>query len=68
MKNTVMKNIHHLKILGSCKSKLRKAILKNSESDLILTICECILNILHGNVKTTENVTQKLVNFKKTLR
>ena len=31
-----------LKLLGECKSKIRKAILKNADKDLIETICHCI--------------------------
>ena len=56
----VLKKIHELNVLCLCKTKLRKAILSNSDTELINTICECVYNILRGNVKTTPLVSKKL--------
>ena len=57
-----------LKLLGECKSKIRKAILKNAEKDLIETICHCIYNLLKGNINLTQSEKQKLSKYKHVLR
>jgi hypothetical protein len=64
----VAANIHHLSLLGNCNSKLRKAILRHSEKDLVFAICECVLNLLNGNVKTDSRVIHKLGKHKQILR
>jgi hypothetical protein len=64
----VAKNLNHLELVGCCKSKLRKAILKNSDKDLIITICECVYNLLCGNVITDRKILKKLESHKKTMR
>ena len=39
-----------LRVLGHCQPKIRNAILKNCENDLIYIICDCLYNIVKGNV------------------
>ena len=57
-----------LKVLGNCKPKLRKAILQNCNNDLIHTICDCVYNIVKGNVSTfDESSVKKLLPHKRTL-
>ena len=49
-----------LKVLSHCKPKIRSAILKNCENDLIHIICDCVYNVVvKGNVP---RVTQEKVN------
>ena len=37
-----------LKVLSHCKPKIRNAILKNCENDLIHIICDCVYNVVKG--------------------
>ena len=39
-----------LKVLSHCKPKIRNAILKNCENELIHIICDCVYNMVKGNV------------------
>ena len=48
-----------LKLLSHCKPKIRNAILKNCENDLIHIICNCVYNVVKGNVP---GLTQEKVN------
>ena len=48
-----------LKVLSHCKPKIRNAILKNCENDLIPIICDCVYNVMKGNVPS---LTQEKVN------
>ena len=60
MSNRVKKNIHYLKVLHDSKKAARKAILEQANKDLIDTICECLHNILKGNLKVSPEVYRKL--------
>lgn len=64
----LLKHINHIKLLGHCDDKLRRAILKNSDKELIVCLCECVLNFLSGNLKTGDTETKKLESYKNTLR
>ena len=48
-----------LRVPSHCKPKIRKAILKNCEKDLIHIICDCVYNVVKGNVL---GLTQEKVN------
>ena len=37
--------------LSQCKNKIRKAIIENADKDLIDAICQCVFNLLEGNIK-----------------
>ena len=60
--------IPELKLLSKCKTKLRKAILLNSDSDLIRVIRDCVYNVLKGNVKLKREENEKLDKYKSDLR
>ena len=38
------------RVLSHCQPKIRNAILKNCENDLIHIICNCVYNVVKGNV------------------
>ena len=48
-----------LRVLGHCQPKIWDAILKNCENDLIHIICDCVYNVVKGNVP---GLTQEKVN------
>ena len=53
-------NLHYLKALCNCKPSARKAILKQADGELINCICECVDNILKGNIKISKAQKKKL--------
>ena len=48
-----------LRVLSHCQPKIRNAILKNCENDLIHIICDCVYNVVKGNIL---GLTQEKVN------
>ena len=62
------KNKHLLYALKSAKPKLRSAIVKTADEELIKTICDCCLNTLNGNHKVNNSLKRKLIKHRNTLR
>ena len=57
-----------LRVLGHCQPKIRNAILKNCENDLIHIICDCVYNVVKGNVPgLTQEKVNKLACYKSSL-
>jgi len=42
--------------------------LKHADKELVCALCECIINILEGNVNVDPKYKKKLQKYKKTLR
>ena len=59
---------HTLHVLKSVYSKLRKAIVANCNKDNLKGICECALNVLHGNIPLTACGERKLQKNKSSFR
>jgi hypothetical protein len=64
----IKSNYHHLQVLKRAKQQLRKAIIKNCNSELVKTISECVLNVLCGNLQLTACQKKRLRKFKVPLR
>lgn len=47
---------------------MTKLLIQHSNKELIQCLCECILNILNGNVQINDSAKEKLLKFKKILR
>ena len=62
------KNRKLLEIVGECKKKLRNSIILNSDNDFILTIIECVLNIMNGNVNLNDENFKILKPYNKTFK
>ena len=57
-----------LRALGHCRPKIRNAILKNCENDLIHMICDCVYNVVKGNIPgLTQEKVNKLARYKSSL-
>ena len=57
-----------LRVLVHCQPKIRNAILKNCENDLIHIICDCVYNVVKGNVPDlTKEKVNKLASHKASL-
>ena len=48
-----------LRVLDHCQPKIRNAILRNCENNLIHIICNCVYNVVKGNIP---GLTQEKVN------
>jgi len=59
---------HALHVLKDAVPKLRKAIVLNGDKRLVNSICECVLNVLNGNVDLSSCVKRKLSKHKNVLR
>lgn len=64
----IKRNFESLKVLSSCKKRMRNSIIKSSTQDLIDSICECILNLLNGNLSLSEDDEFRLGKYKNPLR
>ena len=47
-------------MLKTATPKLRKAIVSNCDRELVNSICECVLNVLNGNVRLSGCFARKL--------
>ena len=61
-------NYYALHVLKNARPKLRKAIVSNCNKDLLNSICECVLNVLHGNIRISDCTQRKLRKFRTSLR
>jgi hypothetical protein len=68
MLNEIKKHIDLFKFLCSCNNKVRTNIIKGLSKEHILCICECILNILNGNIELDNNDKERIKRFRKYLR
>lgn len=68
MSRRLKKNIPFLHALAKGSQPQRKGILQGAKKDLLETICECALNVLHGNVPLSSSEKRKLKSHKHTLR
>ena len=62
------KNVDYLSVLCKCDPKLRPAIIEQADQQLIKVICDCIENILSGNVSIPPESKKKLSRHKRLLR
>ena len=65
---SLLKYSGHLHCLSKASPITCKAILKCADAGLIRCLCECVLNILKGNVAISPSQKQKLSQHKKSLR
>jgi hypothetical protein len=46
---------------------MRKGIIMNADKELIYTLCECILNLLNGNINISDEKFNQLKSYKHSL-
>ena|SRR5436190_19495970 len=68
MSASVTNNAEFLRALHKLKPKYRLAILKNADCNSVKCICECVYNILNGNVPLSRKQHAALFRHKKILR
>jgi hypothetical protein len=68
MMKRIKSNFSHLQVPKTTRPQLRKTILKNYTNELVKSISECVLNVLHDNQKLTACQKKILRKFKVPLR
>lgn len=68
MSARVRRHADVLKLMTKAKPQLCKAIIKGAEPDLIHCRCECVQNVLKGNVPLTPAQKTRLTRYKQDLR
>ena len=68
MKSRAKNNLDLIKLLHKCGHKQQKDILKTTNREQILAICECVDNTLRGNVPLTSAQKKRLEKHKAVLR
>lgn len=58
------KHRYMFEVLKNASPKLRKAILQNSDDELICVLAEIIVNLMEGNVKLSPQQKQKMKPYK----
>jgi hypothetical protein len=66
MKN-IKKNFKYLCCL-TAPGDMCKSMVKNADKNLICAICECVQNVMNGNVQITKRMLNKLKPHKEILR
>ena len=69
MCNEILKNNQDLLLtLSKCKPRLRKVLLENADKDLVDAICQCVFNLLQGNISLTNAEKEQLNKYRHSLR
>ena len=68
MSRRVKKYKHHLKFISVCEHKSCKRLLGDCDKELIKSICECALNVLHGSIPLQQKNKIKLAKHKNDFR
>lgn len=68
MTNRIVKNLELIKAIHQCKKSQKKKLLKSAHPELVNAICDCVHNVLLGNVPLTKYRKDKLKSKKLVLR
>jgi len=62
------RNADAVSYLMRAPSKVRQNIVKHAPSDLIASVCECVYNVLNGNIPASQSQTKTLYKHRSALR
>lgn len=68
MSKRIESNSHLLNLLCTCNKRQRTAIIETLNKNQLLAICECVDNVLGGNVHLDKSSFNKIANKRKFLR
>ena len=68
MSKRMQRNLNRLKALHCCSKSEQKELLRVAKPESINAICDCVHNILQGNVKVDQRELNQLKKKKKILR
>ena len=60
MSKRIKKHIHLLSLICECNRRQRNALIQTLSKDQLLAICECVDNVLNGNVKLDSKVLRSV--------
>lgn len=60
MTKRIIKNLELIKALSRCSSVEKKQLLRTARPELVNAICDCVHNVLQGNVPISSRQKQKL--------
>ena len=63
----MQKHSDFLHLLSKTHPFQQRALLETAEPDWVLAICECIYNIMHGNIPIPESIKEELALRKQML-
>ena len=62
------KNLDYFSVLCKCNDRQRIAIIKGADEQLIKAICDCVENVISGNIPLDSKAKKKLAKYKNLLR
>ena len=68
MSKRIENNLHLLNLICNCNKKQRIALINTLNKEQLLAICECIDNVLKGNVHLDKASYDKIVRKRELLR
>ena len=68
MSKRIKKHLPLLKLLKKANQEERRALIENASDDFILTLTECVVNLLKGNVECSHTSRTKLKRSAPVLR
>ena len=68
MTKRILKHLELIKTLNHCNSAEKKQLLRSAPSGVVNAICDCIHNVLKGNVPLSQHHKSKLKSKKAILR
>ena len=68
MSYCAQKHLDFLNLLSKTDPFQQRALLETAEPDQVCAICECICNIMHGNIPIPEGIKEELAPRKQMLR
>ena len=64
----MQKHLDFLNLLSKTHPIQQRALLETAEPDQVRAICECIYNIMHGNIPIPQGIKEELIPKKQVLR
>ena len=68
MSQRIQNHIHHLEVLSRGKPKLQRALIQGADREFMLCLCECVDNVIKGNVPLSSSQIDKLKSKRHLLR
>jgi hypothetical protein len=67
-KGKLHRNADAVSYLLRAGPKVRRVLIKEGRKELVNALCECVLNVLNGNVRVSDAQRRQLARYKKDLR
>ena len=68
MSKRIADNVHLLHLLCTCNNRQRIALIETLNKEQLLAICECVANVIEGNVHVNKSTYSKIFRKREILR